>query len=223
MRVDWIYAVIDYDDMRPRNDSTKGFRLAIQIAVVVTCLCVTIWALHYVTSNPEVVDAAISSIERRKEYAAEANRAKKEAAEYKSQMEQLERKLEQSDATITQLQDELDNAGQTRDELLSQLDGKGHEIDEMAEQVAQSQQDRQDAESQRDEALTQVATWEQNLKRRWHLSVGGIVSHPVAFDDFTPGITGVLGVGRGNLQVLGGVGIDLSGNTSISLGVLWTW
>lgn len=210
--------------MRPqRDDSTKGFRLAIQIAVVVTCLCVTIWALHYVTSNPEVVDAAISSIERRQEYAEEANKAKREAAEYKSQMTQLQRELAQSDATITQLQNELDNAGQTRDELLSQLDGKGHEIDEMAEQVAQSQQDRQDAETERDEALAQVATWEQALKRRWHLSVGGMVSHPVPFDDFTPGITGVLGVGRGNLQVLGGAGIDLDGNTSVSVGVMWTF
>ena len=220
----WANAVIDYDDMRPqRDDSTKGFRLAIQIAVVVTCLCVTIWALHYVTSNPEVIEAAISSIERRQEYAEEASKAKREAAEYKSQMTQLRHELDQSNATITQLQEELDNAGQTRDELLSQLDEKGHEIDEMAEQVAQSQQDRQSAESQRDEALAQVATWEQDLRRRWHLSVGGMVSHPVPFDDFTPGITGVLGVGRGNLQVLGGVGIDLSGNTSISLGVLWTW
>ncbi len=216
--------MIDYDDMRPqRDDSAKGFRLAVQIAIVTTCLCVTFWALHYVTSNPEVVEAAISSIERRQEYAAEASQAKKEAAEYKSQMEQLKRELEQSDATITQLQDELDNAGQARDELISRLDGKGHEIDGMAEQVAQSQQDRQDAESQRDEALAQMATWEQDLKRRWHLSVGGMVSHPVPLDGFTPGITGVLGVGRGNLQVLGGVGIDLSGTTSISIGMMWAW
>ena len=139
-------------------------------------------------------------------------------------MEQLERKLEQSDATITQLQDELDNAGQTRDELLSQLDGKGHEIDEMAEQVAQSQQDRQDAETERDEALAQVATWEQALKRRWHLSVGGYVSHPLSLaDGLDPSVTGVIGIGRGHVQLLCGAGVDLDGGVSVSIGTIWTW
>lgn len=49
------------------------------------------------------------------------------------------------------------------------------------------------------------------------------VSHPVPSDGFTPAVGWLLGIGKGNLQVFGGLGIDMSGTTSLSIGVLWTW
>lgn len=213
---------MDYDAMPQEPNSGRS-----TWPKVVACLigiCVTLGLLYCIFYRPDIYVDMMQHLENRETYAKEADAARKEAARLEKQVGELKAQLADSDSFAQSLHSNLQAAQEEQAALRSQVEAKDAEIQTLDARNRETEA-RLDAVSQeRDAAVGKIDDFEGALTRRWHLSVGGYVSHPLTLDDgINPSITGLVGVGRGHVQLLTGAGVDLDGVVSISVGTMWTW
>ena len=194
---------------------------------VVACMigiCVTLGLLYCIFYRPDIYVDMMQHLENREAFAKEAEEAKAKAASLETQVVELKAQLADSDSFAQSLHSNLQAAQEEQAALRSQVEAKDAEIQTLDARNRETEA-RLDAVSQeRDAAVGKIDDFEGALTRRWHLSVGGYVSHPLTLDDgINPSITGLVGVGRGHVQLLAGAGVDLDGVVSISVGTMWTW
>lgn len=213
---------MDYDAMPHEPNSGRS-----TWPKVVACLigiCVTLGLLYCIFYRPDIYVDMMQHLENREAYAKEADAAKKEAARLEKQVGELKAQLADSDSFAQSLHSNLQAAQEEQAALRSQVEAKDAEIQTLDARNRETEA-RLDAVSQeRDAAVGKIDDFEGALTRRWHLSVGGYVSHPLSLaDGLDPSVSGVIGIGRGHVQLLGGAGVDLDGEVSVSIGTMWTW
>lgn len=192
---------------------------------VVACMigiCVTLGLLYCIFYRPDIYVDMMQHLENREAYAKETEKAKGEAAKLKMQVVDLKAQLADSDSFAQSLHSNLQAAQEEQDALRSQIEAKDTEMDAIKSQVAELQGKLDAATAETSDLSARLEDYDASLARRWHLSLGGYVSHPLD-DGINPSITGLVGVGRGHIQLLAGAGVDLNGVVSISVGTMWTW
>lgn len=211
---------MDYDAMPHEPNSGRS-----TWPKVVACLigiCVTLGLLYCIFYRPDIYVDMMQHLENREAYAKETEKAKGEAAKLKMQVVELKAQLADSDSFAQSLHANLQAAQDEQEALRSQIEAKDAEIEAIQSQVAEIQDKLDAATAETSDLSARLEDYDASLARRWHLSLGGYVSHPLD-DGINPSITGLVGVGRGHVQLLAGAGVDLDGVVSISVGTMWTW
>lgn len=213
---------MDYDAMPTGPDRNRS-----QWPKIVACLiglCVTLGLLYCIFYRPDIYVDMMQHLENREAYAKETEKAKGEAAKLKMQVVDLKAQLADSDSFAQSLHSNLQAAQEEQDALRSQIEAKDTEMDAIKSQIAELQDKLDAATAETSDLSARLEDYDASLARRWHLSLGGYVSHPLTLDDgINPSITGIVGLGRGHVQLLAGAGVDLDGVVSISVGTMWTW
>lgn len=213
---------MDYDAMPTRPDRNRS-----QWPKIVACLiglCVTLGLLYCIFYRPDIYVDMMQHLENREAYAKEAEGAKAKAASLEKQVGELKAQLADSDSFAQSLHANLQSAEEQQEAIRSQVEAKDAELAAVKSQVAELQGKLDTVTADRDALASDLDEYDVALARRWHLSLGGYVSHPFSLvDGINPSITGLVGVGRGHVQLLAGAGVDLDGVVSISVGTMWTW
>lgn len=213
---------MDYDAMPTRPDRNRS-----QWPKIVACLiglCVTLGLLYCIFYRPDIYVDMMQHLENREAYAKEAEGAKAKAASLEKQVGELKAQLADSDSFAQSLHANLQSAEEQQEAIRSQVEAKDAELAAVKSQVTELQGKLDTVTADRDALASDLDEYDVALARRWHLSLGGYVSHPFSLvDGINPSITGLVGVGRGHVQLLAGAGVDLDGVVSISVGTMWTW
>lgn len=213
---------MDYDAMPTGPDRNRS-----QWPKIVACLiglCVTLGLLYCIFYRPDIYVDMMQHLENREAYAKETEKAKGEAAKLKMQVVDLKAQLADSDSFAQSLHANLQSAEEQQEAIRSQVEAKDAELAAVKSQVTELQGKLDTVTADRDALASDLDEYDVALARRWHLSLGGYVSHPFSLvDGINPSITGLVGVGRGHVQLLAGAGVDLDGVVSISVGTMWTW
>lgn len=213
---------MDYDAMPTGPDRNRS-----QWPKIVACLiglCVTLGLLYCIFYRPDIYVDMMQHLENREAYAKEAEGAKAKAASLEKQVGELKAQLADSDSFAQSLHANLQSAEEQQEAIRSQVEAKDAELAAVKSQVTELQGKLNTVTADRDALASDLDEYDVALARRWHLSLGGYVSHPFSLvDGINPSITGLVGVGRGHVQLLAGAGVDLDGVVSISVGTMWTW
>ena len=213
---------MDYDAMPTGPDRNRS-----QWPKIVACLiglCVTLGLLYCIFYRPDIYVDMMQHLENREAYAKEAEGAKAKAASLEKQVGELKAQLADSDSFAQSLHANLQSAEEQQEAIRSQVEAKDAELAAVKSQVTELQGKLDTVTADRDALASDLDEYDVALARRWHLSLGGYVSHPFSLvDGINPSITCLVGVGRGHVQLLAGAGIDLYGTMSISIGTMWTW
>lgn len=213
---------MDYDAMPTGPDRNRS-----QWPKIVACLiglCVTLGLLYCIFYRPDIYVDMMQHLENREAYAKEAEGAKAKAASLEKQVGELKAQLADSDSFAQSLHANLQSAEEQQEAIRSQVEAKDAELAAVKSQVTELQGKLDTVTADRDALASDLDEYDVALARRWHLSLGGYVSHPFSLvDGINPSITGLVGVGRGHVQLLAGAGVDLDGVVSISVGTMWTW
>ena len=213
---------MDYDAMPTGPDRNRS-----QWPKIVACLiglCVTLGLLYCIFYRPDIYVDMMQHLENRDAYAKEAEGAKAKAASLEKQVGELKAQLADSDSFAQSLHANLQSAEEQQEAIRSQVEAKDAELAAVKSQVTELQGKLDTVTADRDALASDLDEYDVALARRWHLSLGGYVSHPFSLvDGINPSITGLVGVGRGHVQLLAGAGVDLDGVVSISVGTMWTW
>lgn len=194
---------------------------------VVACMigiCVTLGLLYCIFYRPDIYVDMMQHLENREAFAKEAEEAKAKAASLETQVVELKTQLADSDSFAQSLHANLQSAEEQQEAIRSQAEAKAVELEAVKTQVAELQGKLDAVTSDRDSLAADLDGYNAALAHRWHLSLGCGIGHPLTLEDgINPSITGIVGLGRGHVQLLAGAGIDLDGTTSISIGTMWTW
>lgn len=194
---------------------------------VVACMigiCVTLGLLYCIFYRPDIYVDMMQHLENREAFAKEAEEAKAKAASLETQVVELKAQLADSDSFAQSLHANLQSAEEQQEAIRSQAEAKAVELEAVKTQVAELQGKLDAVTSDRDSLAADLDGYNAALAHRWHLSLGCGIGHPLTLEDgINPSITGIVGLGRGHVQLLAGAGIDLDGTTSISIGTMWTW
>lgn len=194
---------------------------------VVACLiglAITLGLLYCIFYRPDIYVDMMQHLENREAFAKEAEEAKAKAASLETQVVELKAQLADSDSFAQSLHANLQSAEEQQEAIRSQAEAKAVELEAVKRQVAELQGKLDAVTSDRDSLAADLDGYDAALAHRWHLSLGCGIGHPLTLEDgINPSITGIVGLGRGHVQLLAGAGIDLDGTTSISIGTMWTW
>lgn len=214
--------MMEYDD--PPRVSKRDKSYVAKIFACLAGLAITLLVLYCIFYRPDIYVEMMRHLENRETYAKEADAARKEAARLEKQVGELRAQLADSDSFAQSLHSNLQAAQEEQEALRSQVEEKDAEIQTLDARNRETESKLDAVSRERDAAVGKIDDFEGALTRRWHLSVGGYVSHPLSLaDGLDPSVTGVIGIGRGHVQLLCGAGVDLDGGVSVSIGTIWTW
>lgn len=214
--------MMEYDD--PPRVSKRDKSYVAKIFACLAGLAITLLVLYCIFYRPDIYVEMMRHLENRETYAKEADAARKEAARLEKQVGELRAQLADSDSFAQSLHANLQSAEEQQEAIRSQVEAKDAELAAVKSQVTELQGKLDTVTADRDALASDLDEYDVALARRWHLSLGGYVSHPFSLvDGINPSITGLVGVGRGHVQLLAGAGVDLDGVVSISVGTMWTW
>lgn len=214
--------MMEYDD--PPRVSRRDRSYVAKIFACLAGLAITLLVLYCIFYRPDIYVEMMRHLENREAYAKEADAARKEAARLEKQVGELKAQLADSDSFAQSLHSNLQAAQEEQDALRSQIEAKDTEMDAIKSQVVELQDKLDAATAETSDLSARLEDYDASLARRWHLSLGGYVSHPLSLaDGLDPSVSGVIGIGRGHVQLLGGAGVDLDGEVSVSIGTMWTW
>ena len=214
--------MMEYDD--PPRVSRRDRSYVAKIFACLAGLAITLGLLYCIFYRPDIYVDMMQHLENREAFAKEAEEAKAKAASLETQVAELKAQLADSDSFAQSLHANLQSSEEQQEAIRSQAEAKAAELDAVKAQVTELQGKLDDVTADRDALASDLDGYDAALARRWHLSLGCGIGHLLTLEDgINPSITGIVGIGRGHVQLLAGAGIDLDGTTSISIGTMWTW
>ena len=171
---------------------------------IVICVCLTILACYVYFCRPDIV----SRMTVRTDAAGDGGKAAEltqEIADMQEKMDGLQARLVDAESTISRKDGEI-KSGQSRiDGLKAAAASLGQQNKALSERLAGQPDYKKEYEKEKD---------------RFRLSLGVSAGSPLY--SFRPEATASVGIGRGNWQVLTGVGYSADG-PKLSLGFQWTF
>lgn len=198
-----------------------------RIVVLVVGFALALVALYCIFFRPETYVDVLTSIENREGYARETAEARRETEEMRGRLAQLEAQLADSDTFAQSLHDDMLAMEEEKGGLLARIGELEAAASGSAEAEAEATMAMQALEAEKGKLEQELAGFEEGVRKRWHLSFGGVASNPITFNakdfEFKPTITLLAGAGPRRWQVLAGVGYGMEQGMTLSLGFMWTF
>lgn len=184
--------------------------------IVAVVLLVVIVLLIVAFTHPKAAGQAVGTAQQAVQTVASRQSVPDTDPELRQQNAELKKQ-------VSDLQDQLkakDSEIKEKDQTISTKEKQATSTEKVLADVTT------DRDKYRDLYNNSPLYWDRMKKAQgWHLHFGGIISNPIDADGFhfDPTITLLVGYGPERWQVLGGIGCDMDGNMSVSIGFMWTF